>query len=230
MKVFAIGDLHLSSNANKPMDIFGENWNGHFERVCAAWNALVSPEDIVLLPGDLSWAMQLCDAMEDILAVAALPGTKVLLRGNHDYWWNSITQLRARLPENMFALQNDALKIGEVAIGGTRGWLCPGSTGFDAADQKIYDRECIRLTLSLQSMPEAEVRIAMLHYPPCNERQTSRFTELLEAYHIDYAVYGHLHGRSCMGAFEGEQNGVRYSLCSADHLKFSPRLIWDGQA
>lgn len=229
MKLFAIGDLHLSANSHKPMDIFGENWSGHFERVCAAWNALVSPADVVLLPGDLSWAMQLDDAMEDILAVAALPGKKVLLRGNHDYWWNSITQLRARLPENMYALQNDALLLGDIAIGGTRGWLCPGSSGFDSADQKIFERECIRLALSLQSMPAAPIRIAMLHYPPCSERKGSRFTELLEAYGVTHAVYGHLHGKSCKGAFEGEQNGVQYHLCSADHLNFSPKLIVESE-
>lgn len=226
MKVFAIGDLHLSLNADKPMDVFGENWSGHFERICEAWNAFVAPGDIVLLPGDLSWAMHLEDAMEDILAVAALPGRKVLLRGNHDYWWNSISKLRAQLPEGMYALQNSALCLDGVAVAGSRGWVCPGSAGFDAADQKIYERECIRLALSLQSMPAADVRIAMLHYPPWNERrQPSGFTALLEEYRVQEAVYGHLHGKSCANALEGLYNGVRYTLCSADHLSFAPKLI-----
>lgn len=226
MKVYAIGDLHLSLNSNKPMDVFGEKWKGHFERICEAWNAFVLPEDIVLLPGDLSWAMRMNEAMEDVAAVAALPGRKVLLRGNHDYWWTSITQLRARLPENMYALQNDALLLDGVAIAGTRGWLCPGGASFATDDQKIYEREAIRLELSLKNMPDAPHRIGMLHYPPCNERrEPSLFTALFTRYGVQRVVYGHLHGAACRSAFEGERDGVEYALCSADYLDFRPRLL-----
>ncbi|MDO5110725.1 MAG: metallophosphoesterase, partial [Clostridia bacterium] len=226
MKVYAIGDLHLSLNSNKPMDVFGDQWKGHFERVSEAWNAFVLPDDIVLLPGDLSWAMRLPEAMEDICAVGKLPGRKVILRGNHDYWWTSITQLRASLPENMYALQNDALQLDGVAIAGTRGWLCPGCGAFASEDQKIYEREAIRLELSLQNMKDAPVRIGMLHYPPCNERrEASLFTELFTRYNVQKVVYGHLHGAACRSAFEGERGGVQYALCSADYLDFAPRLL-----
>lgn len=230
MKIYALGDLHLSLNSDKPMDIFGENWNGHFERICDAWNALVAPEDIVLLPGDISWAMHLNDAMEDLRAVAGLPGKKILLRGNHDYWWNSIAKLRANLPPDMYAIQNDSLSFDGTAFAGSRGWICPGSNVFsEENDIKIYERECIRLELSLRQMDEkAKHRIAMLHYPPCNERrQHSEIMTLLERYEIEIAIYGHLHGRACKNAFEGEHNGVNYLLCSADYLSFSPKLLMD---
>lgn len=228
MKVYALGDLHLSLNSGKPMDVFGEVWNEHFKRICDAWNAFVAPEDIVLLPGDISWAMRLEDAMEDILAISALPGKKVLLRGNHDYWWNSIAKIRACLPENMYAIQNDSLSFENVALAGSRGWICPGSNLFDGeSDRKIYERECIRLEMSLQKMDKnAAHRIAMLHYPPCNEkRMHSDFMSLMESYGVDTVVYGHLHDKACKNAFEGERNGVEYLLCSADYLSFSPKEI-----
>lgn len=229
MKIFAIGDLHLSWNAQKPMDIFGENWTGHFERISKAWNALVVPEDIVLLPGDFSWAMRLEEALPDLEAVGALPGRKLLIRGNHDYWWNSLRKLRAVLPEGMYALQNDALRIDGVVVAGSRGWVCPGSANFDPKiDQKIYDREVQRLSLSLAAAETDKPLICMLHYPPFNERrEPSAVSALLERHGVCELVYGHLHGKACRGAFEGQRNGVRYSLCSADHLDFCPKLIME---
>ncbi len=181
----------------------------------------------MLLPGDISWGMSLDEAKADLAFLAALPGTKVLLRGNHDYWWNSISKVRAALPGGMHAVQNDSLVLGGVAVLGTRGWVCPGSTLFDpAVDQKLYERELIRLELSLKSAPAGMPKLCMLHYPPFNERrQQSGFTELLEAYGVERAVYGHLHGKACRNAFEGIRNGVEYTLCSADHLEFAPKLI-----
>ncbi len=227
MRIFALGDPHLSLSTDKPMDIFGPNWDDHAARLQAAWRAAVRPEDAVLLPGDISWAMSLDEAKADLEFLAALPGTKVLLRGNHDYWWNSISKVRAALPDGMHAVQNDSLVLGGVAVLGTRGWVCPGSALFDpAADQKLYERELIRLELSLKSAPAGLPKLCMLHYPPFNERrQQSGFTELLEAYGVERAVYGHLHGKACRNAFEGLRNGVEYTLCSADHLEFTPKLI-----
>ena len=149
MRVFAIADPHLSRAAPKPMTIFGEGWAGHPERFFAGWRETVAEDDLVLVPGDVSWAMTLGGALPDLLDIAALPGQKVLLRGNHDYWWPSLTKLRAALPEGMFALQNDALRLGSVVVAGTRGWVCPGSGDFDAEDEKIYTRELGRLQLSL---------------------------------------------------------------------------------
>lgn len=156
MKLFAIGDLHLSHSSNKPMSIFGPNWDNHAERIAAAWRERVSDEDAVLIPGDISWAMQLDEARLDIEYIAALPGKKVIMRGNHDYWWGSISKVRDMLPCCMYALQNDTVELGSVTIAGSRGWICPGSSGFDSeTDQKIYDREVIRLQLSLSGANRA---------------------------------------------------------------------------
>ncbi len=227
MRIFALSDPHLSLSSDKPMDIFGPNWDNHAARIEAAWRASVDPQDAVLLPGDISWAMNLEGVAADLAFLAGLPGSKILLRGNHDYWWNSISKVRAALPPGMRALQNDSLELFGMAIVGTRGWICPGSALFDPAqDQKLYEREVIRLELSLRSAPPGLPKLCMLHYPPFNERrQQSGFTDLLESYGVGRVVYGHLHGKSCKNAFEGLRNGVEYILCSADHLGFAPKCI-----
>lgn len=226
MKVFAIGDLHLSGGTDKPMDVFGPAWQNHGERIADAWVDSVSQEDIVLLPGDFSWAMHLNQVRADMEWLAVLPGTKLMIRGNHDYWWNSVTQVRAALPPSTFVLQNDCFSFGDLHVAGTRGWICPGSAVFSGDDQKIYDREVLRLGLSLSALPSGGRRIAMLHYPPFNEnRAPSGFSEQLERAGVELVVYGHLHGRSCRGGFEGVRNGVEYRLVSADHIEFKPKLI-----
>ena len=227
MRIFAIGDLHLSISSDKPMDVFGSNWDNHSQRVAQAWKDAVEPNDLVLIPGDISWAMQLKDAEADIRFIGDLPGRKVIMRGNHDYWWNSVSKVRSILPKDMWALQNDAVELENVVIAGSRGWMCPGSAGFDGEeDKRIYEREVLRLELSLSKAEKGKPVIGMLHYPPFNERrQPSGFTELFEKYGVKTVVYGHLHGKSCRNAFEGERNGVEYILCSADHLEFNPKLI-----
>ncbi|MBQ4610646.1 MAG: metallophosphoesterase [Clostridia bacterium] len=227
MKLFAIGDLHLSHASDKPMDVFGPAWDDHAARVEKAWRDAVAEEDVVLIPGDISWAMQLDEAREDIAFIGALPGTKILMRGNHDYWWASLSKVRAILPKGVHALQNDAIDIGGAVIAGSRGWMCPGSSGFDPeTDRKIYDREAIRLGMSLQKAGKGSRIIAMLHYPPFNEkRNSSAFTDLFEEYGVEHVVYGHLHGKSCRSAFEGVREGISYTLCSADHLGFAPKFI-----
>ncbi len=228
MRVFAIGDLHLSGAVNKPMDIFGAAWDHHADRIAAAWNDLVSSEDLVLLPGDFSWAMHLEDVLPDFEFLRGLPGKKALIRGNHDYWWSSVTKVRRLLPEGTYALQNECIDIGGLEIVGTRGWVCPGSVGFDPkVDQKIYDREVNRLKLSLLGLT-GKPSVAMLHYPPFNEgREESGFTKLLEEAGVPLVVYGHLHGRSCRIAFEGKRNGVDYRLVSADHVGFAPKFLFE---
>ena len=227
MRIFALGDLHLSFSCEKPMDIFGPNWEGHAARIEAAWKETVKKEDLVLIPGDISWAMHMREALPDLAFIADLPGRKIILRGNHDYWWSSLSKVRDSLAPGIYALQNDCIPIAGWAIVGTRGWVCPGSALFDPArDQKLYDRECIRLELSLKAAPPQMPKLCMLHYPPFNEkRQPSGFTALLEAYGVEQVVYGHLHGKSCKNAFEGQRNGITYTLCSADHLGFSPKCI-----
>jgi uncharacterized protein len=136
VKVFAIADIHLSKAFPKPMTVFGDNWEGHPEAVFERWRETVGVDDLVIVAGDISWAMRLPDALQDLADVAALPGTKVLLRGNHDYWWPSISRLRQALPEGMYALQHDSLVVGGVAIAGTRGWDAPGSRGYGEEDEK----------------------------------------------------------------------------------------------
>ena len=227
MQIYAIADLHLSLTAEKPMDVFGEAWRGHTEKLERNWRETVSSEDLVLIPGDISWAMQLQAALPDLSFIGDLPGKKVLLKGNHDYWWSAIGRVRATLPAGMRALQNDSIVEAGIGICGSRGWLCPGSSNFSQDDEKIYLRELDRLTLSLQSLPQVETKIAMLHFPPFSDKdRASGFTERLEAAGVKIAVYGHLHGEANRYAFEGEKNGVYYHCVAADKLDFTPKKIY----
>lgn len=225
MRIFAIGDLHLSFSADKPMHVFGSVWENHAERLAEAWKQSVGAEDLVLIPGDISWAMRLSDAAADLAFIDALPGTKVLLRGNHDYWWNTVTQVRGRLPPSMHAIQNDSLVFGRYAVGGTRLWTLPNAQ-YTPQDEKIYTRELIRLELSLQSMPAEAEKIVMLHFPPFDERHgDTQATALLERYGVRCAVYAHLHGKAHRAAYTGEKNGVEYVFTAADYLLFQPKRI-----
>ncbi len=155
MSIFAIGDLHLPGGDDKPMQVFGAHWEGHWDRIRADWRARVQPEDTVLIPGDISWAMQIENAMDDLRAIAELPGRKILLRGNHDYWWCGISRLRELLPTGMYALQNDAMRLEDTAYCGTRGWTLPAGAGA-AEDEKIYRRELLRMEMSLEALGEEE--------------------------------------------------------------------------
>jgi predicted phosphohydrolase len=225
MTIFAIGDLHLPGGDIKPMDVFGSHWENHFDKIAADWRRRVEPSDLVLLPGDISWAMHLSEALPDLKAIGGLPGVKVLLRGNHDYWWGTITRLRAALPEGMHALQNDALVIGDYVVCGTRGWVLPGENGLDPEDMRIYQRELMRFEMSLQDAQRkgpGKKKLVMLHYPPFNERQEpSGFTELMERYGVSDVVYGHLHGPGLRGGYTGMWRNIRCYLVSCDGLGFS---------
>ena len=228
MALFVLADPHLANGVDKPMAVFGPHWNNHTERIRTHWLELVAPEDTVVLPGDISWALTLAEALPDLQFLHELPGSKILSRGNHDYWWNSITRVRSHLPDGMIALQNDAAVVGPAVVCGTRGWTCPGSSSWNGQeDEKIFKREVIRLQLTLQAAAKlrkpGQPLIAMLHYPPFNERQeTSAFTELLESHQATAVVYGHLHGVTPGYAIEGERNGVTYKLVSCDYLGFKP--------
>jgi uncharacterized protein len=231
LKIFAIADLHLSGHAPKPMDVFGAHWEDHWGRIQAAWWETVGEQDAVLLPGDISWAMTLDQALPDLAEIAALPGTKVLLRGNHDYWWGGIGGVRAALPSGMSAVQNDALLLGSAVVCGTRGWICPGNPAWsNADDEKIFQRELIRLKMTLDAASRIRkpsgLLIAMMHFPPFDERSAqSGFAGLLEEYSVDIAVYGHLHGIPSGSAFEGMRGGVEYRMVSCDYVGFRPQLI-----
>jgi len=227
MPIYAIADLHLSLASDKPMDVFGEAWRGHMEKMERNWREVVSEDDLVLVPGDISWAMQLSAALPDLSFIGSLPGRKILLKGNHDYWWSAIGRVRAALPDGMRALQNDSFVEKGVGICGSRGWLCPGGSNFTPDDEKIYLRELDRLSLSLRSLPQVETKIAMLHFPPFSDKdRASGFTERLEEASVQVAVYGHLHGEANRYAFEGEKNGVFYHCVAADKLDFTPKRIY----
>lgn len=228
--LFAIGDLHLPGGQVKPMDVFGAHWENHFERIRESWLRQVSENDTVLIPGDISWAMQLEEALPDLRAIGALPGRKILLRGNHDYWWSSLGKVRAGLPEGMFAIQNDALIIDDAVVCGTRGWTLPqaGKT-LSVEDDKIVRRESLRLEMTLSAArriaPEKKM-VVMMHFPPFPEHQEpSCFTDLLEHYEADVCIYGHLHGAGAKYGFSGPLRGVRYQLVSCDSVNFEVQPV-----
>ena len=228
MRIFAIGDLHLPGGDMKPMDVFGPHWENHFKRISEDWRAKVSDEDMVLIPGDISWAMQLDRALEDLERIAQLPGRILILRGNHDYWWSSLTQLRCRLPQKIHAVQNDAFDAGDVVFCGTRGWILPPKEGKQPAsqDEKLYRREAMRLEMSLKAAKRLagdRPVFAMMHYPPLlpeYARTGTAFTRLLTQYGVSRCVYGHLHGPSVQRGYNGVYEGVRYDLVSCDALYF----------
>lgn len=226
MRLFAIGDLHLPGGQEKPMDVFGDHWEGHFERIAEDWRSRVTDDDVVLIPGDTSWAMQLSDAVPDLEAIGALPGRKLLIKGNHDYWWGGVGQVRRALPEGMMAIQHDVADLGDVVVTGTRGWAFPTEEApLSAEDERIFKRELIRLELALnaaQKAADGRPILLMLHYPPLyqTERDTA-FTRLIEKYPVHTVVYGHLHGAGIRAGFTGEWNGVRYLLASCDALGFT---------
>jgi predicted phosphohydrolase len=227
MRVLAIADPHLSRAVPKPMDIFGGNWEGHPQAFFDGWQEVVRDDDLVLIPGDISWAMRLDEALPDLEDLAALPGTKVLLRGNHDYWWPSISRLRRALPASMFAMQNDALKFGDVIVAGTRGWLCPGAHGFTEQDARIYQREVERLRLSLAAARELQPGrlVVMLHFPPMNFRgEESGFIKLLREAQPAAVVFGHVHGESVEKVLPTDF-GLPLYFVAADALNFRPQVI-----
>ena len=229
MALYAIGDLHLSHAAPKPMDIFGSGWDGHPQKLRENWNRVVSENDLTIVAGDISWAMQLSEAAQDLAWLAALNGQKLLLRGNHDYWWSSIGKVRRALPPGIHVLQNDHFSWGTLAVCGTRGWICPGEEGFNSGqDEKIYKRELLRLQFSLESARKDGFTdlIAALHFPPYNRQgPPSEFTALLEEYRVKGCLFGHIHDPGRERIFQGKHGGVDYRFVAADGVDFTPVLI-----
>lgn len=240
MKIYAIGDLHLSfsepvdpldwpaARTYKPMDAFGKSWSEHYRKLYENWVARVSPEDLVLFPGDISWALKLSEARHDLDFLGMLPGTIVAVPGNHDYWWQSLKQVRAALPPNMRVIQNDHFIFNDVAICGSRGWVCPSERSFSSDDLKIYHRELIRLENSLKSVPPGKFReiIAVMHFMPTNElHERSGFIDLFLKYGVKTVVYGHLHANAEKWRLSNTAWGISFHLTSADFLNFYPLLI-----
>ena len=225
-RVWAISDLHLSGLTDKPMDVFGPGWEGHFAKIKADWEEKVSENDVVLIGGDTSWGMKLEEGMYDVAALAPLPGKKVFIRGNHDYWWNAISRVRARRPDDTFYfLQNDCVKFGNVIIAGSRGWAVPGSADYTEHDEALYRREAERFKLAFQEVKkvreEGDTLIALIHYPPFNvKKEDTLFTALFEENRVNKVVFGHLHGAGYF-PLKCEKEGVEYILTSCDKVKFS---------
>jgi len=226
LRVFAIADLHLSEKDDKPMGIFGPTWEDHDRKIIANWRRVVREEDVVVVVGDISWAMQMEDARQDLELLQGLPGKVVLLRGNHDFWWGGIGKVREALGEGMWAIQNDYVAFESVVIAGSRGWIIPREESSEE-DWRIYRREGERLRLSLtaarQAAGEHGTLVVGLHYPPMvRHEESTEFTELLEAYGAEVCVYGHLHGEARGNAVEGEVRRVRYRMVSCDAIDFTP--------
>ena len=226
MALYAIGDTHLSLNSDKPMDVFGGGWSGYVDKLRQGF-ACVQPEDTVVLCGDLSWGMSLEEARADFAFLDGLPGRKLLVKGNHDYWWTTAAKMRQFFAENGFVtldiLHNNCHHYGDVALCGTRGWFYEEDRGEHSA--KIFNRELIRLEASLKAGGERE-KICFLHYPPLYQGyRCQEIIERMERYGVTCCCYGHLHGGSHRLAVSGRQGGVEYRLVAADYLGFQPEKI-----
>ncbi|MBE7049834.1 MAG: serine/threonine protein phosphatase [Ruminococcaceae bacterium] len=231
MALYAMSDLHLSLGVEKPMDVFGNSWHNYMKKIKFQWNKTVGKDDTVIVGGDISWGMYLDEAKEDFAFLNSLPGKKILLRGNHDYWWESLSKLRAFLLKNSFDtiefLQNDAMVVQEKVVCGTRGWILPQSDGFTGKDRKIYERELIRLSLSLEKgkkISEGREVICVFHFPPLKSDGSldPSIGEILHKNSVKRCLYGHLHGQVAKSAFEGVSEGIEFRLVSADFLEFTP--------
>ncbi len=225
MNVYAVSDLHLSGMADKPMNVFGPEWEGHFEKIKSDWLGNVKEDDIVLLGGDTSWGMYLEEGVFDLNSLKGLPGRKVLIRGNHDFWWNGISRVRASAPDETFTfLQNDCVKIGNFIVAGSRGWTCPGSADFTEHDRALYLREGERFKLCFAEVKkvreEGDKLIALIHYPPFSVKlEDTVFTQLFEENGVEKVVFGHLHGAAYF-PLKTEKNGIEYHLTSCDKTHF----------
>ncbi|MDW8800688.1 metallophosphoesterase [Clostridium sp. A1-XYC3] len=227
MALFAISDLHLDLTGDKPMDIFGDKWLNHDEKIKNNWFNKITDEDTVLIAGDISWSMKMEDGMRDLEWIHNLPGRKIMVKGNHDYWWTSISKLN-NLYDDMDFIQNNSFNYEDYAICGTRGWICPGGDNFSEHDEKIYERELNRLRLSLDSAVKKGFKkfITMIHYPPVNEKLLeSGFVDIFKEYNVEKVIYGHLHGPSLAKALNGELNGIEYIITSGDYINFDPIKI-----
>ena len=229
MKLYAFSDFHLSGDPpSKPMDIFGEKWHGYVDKIKAGF-APLGENDVTVLCGDLSWGMSLEEAKKDFAFLDALPGArKLLLKGNHDYWWDTVTKM-TRMTDGMLEfLHNSAIRTGQVALAGTRGWISETSPKLTETDKPIIAREEGRLerSLDLAEKTGASRIMAVLHYPPFDEaRNPSHMIEIMKAHHVPDCIYGHIHGAANFTNLPEELCGIKLHLTSADYLDFKPHFI-----
>ena len=233
MSIYAIGDLHLSFGKNKPMNVFGQSWENYEQRLELLWNENVKKDDIVLIPGDFSWATYLKETMQDFEYLNNLNGRKVLIKGNHDYWWTTLKKMKEFLNLNNFSniefIYNSSYECDEAIIVGTRGWLYNETEN----SEKMLKREVARLELSIKDAKKKNSNkkiICMMHYPPITQnmiemKQKSEYLVLLKEYGITECIYGHLHGKAHNDSVEGNIDGINLRLVSSDYLKFKPIKI-----
>lgn len=229
MALYAIGDLHLSLSADKPMDVFGSKWENYVERIRDAFSGL-NDDDVIVLAGDISWGISLEEALADFRFLDALPGKKILLKGNHDYWWGTAAKMKKFFAEHELTgfdiLYNNCFFYDGYAICGTRGWFYEEDSA-GTHTEKMLNREALRLETSLKAAGEKPI-LCFLHYPPIYQGyQCPELLKLLDRYGVERCYYGHLHGPAHKRAFEGRRNSTEYALISADYLKFTPKKICD---
>lgn len=231
MKVFAIGDLHLDSKNEKPMNIFGDNWINHEEKIFNNWNSAVCEHDIVLIPGDVSWATKLEDAKTDLLKIDELPGTKIISKGNHDFWWSTNNKFNMLGLKTIKFLFNNHYEFGDYIIYGTRGWDSieeNSELNNELNNERIYARELNRLKLSLESCKKNnKIKIVMLHYPPFDKQgEPNNFYDILKSYNVKICIYGHLHGEEGhKNIKEGYIENILFHCVSSDYLDFKLKHI-----
>lgn len=225
--IYGLADLHLDHTNEKSMEIFGPRWNDYQNRIFENWESQVTEADLVLVPGDISWGLRLEDAKPDLERINNLPGKKILLRGNHDYWWQSLNKLNGLGLDTLFFLQNNSYYFKGVNIAGTRGWIPRDASELGENHETIFKRELIRLDLSLKSIDNTDEIIAMLHYPPFErDGQPNEFHDILKHYRVIKCVYGHLHSEGLSAVVEGVFDGIDYRCLSADYIDFTPKIIY----
>lgn len=223
--IYALADLHLDYTNKKSMEVFGDGWLAYQERIFENWNHIVSKNDIVLVPGDISWAMNLDEAYVDLKKIDDLNGRKILMKGNHDYWWTSLNKIKKLGLKSMDFLQNNSFSIEGYDICGTRGWIPRDNKEFSEHDEKVFARELLRLENSIRASGEND-KIVMLHYPPLNQdRSLNEFYDLCQDHRVKYLIYGHLHGAGHSVIKEGEYDGMELICVSGDYIDFTPRRI-----
>ncbi|MDR1240456.1 MAG: metallophosphoesterase [Oscillospiraceae bacterium] len=227
MSLFAISDLHLSLGASKPMDIF-EEWHNYVEIIEKNWKNSVAENDCVVIAGDISWAMNLNEAEKDFKFIDSLPGEKIIIKGNHDFWWSSVRKISNFFKEKKInsikVLQNLSLESQGFCICGTRGWVCKSKSD---RDKKIVHREVERLRLSFKSSEKSELeKVVFMHYPPVYDKEENELMGVLVENNVNICYYGHVHGKHASGkAVVGKYRGVNLEFISCDYLGFKPRLV-----
>ncbi|VBB06825.1 Hypothetical protein LUCI_2062 [Lucifera butyrica] len=229
--IFAIGDLHLSGEPpKKPMVVFGEQWRDHWRKISASWRQSVQERDVVLIAGDISWAMDLEEAMEDLNEIHQMPGQKILVKGNHDFWWSTAAKMKQQLPASISFIHNSFIPVGDIAVCGSRGWVNPYDSNFTAQDQKIYEREEQRIAVSLAAAQKEgyKQQIVVTHFPMFYQGQgTERFLKILNTAQVEHYIFGHLHGEGIVLGPGPNCCPFQCHLVSCDALHFQVKKIME---